>query len=64
MFDKVILAVDGSPESLKAAQLVEALAERFKGEMLSCTSERFPTPVLRAGRRNGRRLSRKGSPTW
>jgi nucleotide-binding universal stress UspA family protein len=34
MFDKVILAVDGSPESLKAAELVEALADRFKGEIV------------------------------
>lgn len=34
MFEKVILAVDGSGESRKAAALAGVLAERFQGEIV------------------------------
>jgi|SRR6266536_242975 nucleotide-binding universal stress UspA family protein len=34
MFGKVVLAVDGSEESRKAAELAEAIASRFQSEVL------------------------------
>lgn len=34
MFQKVVLAVDGSKESIRAAALAEALAGQFRGEVV------------------------------
>jgi nucleotide-binding universal stress UspA family protein len=34
VFDTLIAAVDGSPESTRAVELVEAFADRFEGEVV------------------------------